>query len=527
MIVSSPDGSMEPFPEPGMMLDLAPDPGLDKETGLDCCAVCDHVLCDQEDAAVTSPTIIHHTAPAGDQSLQPGLMAFLPPSGAEPNLLHIPLVGAIFRSRFYPGVFQAAGVAVFAVVMWATLFGTVDPHANVGSTIVWILWWPLLPLTFFLAARFWCTACPFPVVGDLVQKISGISLPVPKLLKRYGIWIIDFLFILITWADHVFGIVGSPRGTGYLLLALLVGVVVMSLYFERRAFCSNLCFLGGLSGNYSMTSPLALRANHDNCRTKCRDLWCAKGSERAAACPMFEVPRTMDTNRECNMCGNCIKSCPHGSLRLELRKPTSEFWDVKKPRPEVAFLAMVLVGVVIIQNLTMLSVWEPLLAWTGSLTGSASFNVNFTVLFVVAMAAPLAAMLAVSKVSSRFSDRDVLADFTLFGYAIIPLDLAAHMGHNLFHLLGEGLAVPRSIVEAFGGVWGYGDALLNTPTIQVLQYLMLGAGALATAYAAYRIAGRGLKRPDFRVLVPHLVLIVVLVAVNVYMFAQPMAHRAG
>jgi ferredoxin len=241
---------------------------------------------------------------------------------------------------------------------------------------------------------------------------------------------------------------------------------------------------------------------------------------------MFETPRIMETNRECNLCGNCIKSCPHGSLRLELRSPTAELWGVRKPRIEVAVLAMVLVGVVIVQNLTMLSVWQPLLDWTAGVTGSSSFTLNFTLIFLVAMAAPLAALAAASKISGSFSGEDALRNFTRFGYAIIPLDLAAHMGHNLFHLLGEGLAVPRSLVEYFGGTWSWGDALLNTPTIQVLQYAMLGAGALATGYAAYRIAGHGLRRADVRVLVPHLLLIAVLVAINVYMFAQPMAHRA-
>ena len=166
----------------------------------------------------------------------------------------------------------------------------------------------------------------------------------------------------------------------------------MSLFFERRAFCSHLCFLGGLSGNYSMTSSLAFRANLDNCKkVGCKDLWCANGSERAAACPLYETPRTMDSNRDCNMCGNCVKSCPHGSLRLEVRKPTSEFWNIRKPRLDVAFLAIVLVGVVIVQNLTMLGVYPTILEHVAMFTGTDNVNVNFTVVFLVAMIAPIAA----------------------------------------------------------------------------------------------------------------------------------------
>jgi len=451
----------------------------------------------------------------------------LPPSGPEPNLLHVSWVGHMFRSRWYPGVFQLSGLVVFAAVMLATLFGPTLVADNVGSTIVWILWWPLLPLSYFAFSRFWCTVCPYPVVGEWFQRLTGVNLKAPRFLKRYGIWIIDLTFLAITWADHVFGIVESPRGTGYLLLAILGGAIVTSLFFERRAFCSHLCFLGGLSGNYSMTSSLALRANQDNCKkVGCKDLWCANGSPRAAACPLYEVPRTMASNRDCNMCGNCVKSCPHGSLRLEVRKPTREFWRVRKPRLDVAFLAIVLVGVVIVQNLTMLGIYPTILGHVASLTGTENTSVNFSVVFVAAMIAPILLLAAASFASSRLSGGNMLRDFTIFGYALIPLDLAAHMAHNLFHLLGEGLAVPRSVVLWLGGTWEGSTALVNTMTIEVLQYLTLGAGIAATVYAAYRIASSAHGKAGWRALVPQLLLIALLVAINVYMFTQPMAHRA-
>jgi ferredoxin len=365
------------------------------------------------------------------------------------------------------------------------------------------------------------------VVGEWFQRLTGVNLPVPRLLRRYGIWVIDLTFLAITWADHVFGIVESPRGTGYLLLAMLAAAIVMSLFFERRSFCNHLCFLGGLSGNYSMTSSLSIRANQGNCReVDCKELWCARGSSRAAACPLDQMPRTMASNRDCNMCGNCIKSCPHGSLRLEMRTPTSEFWHIRKPRLDVAALAIVLVGVVIVQNLTMLGVYQTLLDQVAAVTGTADVNVNFTIIFLLAMVLPVLLLAAASFVSSRLSGGDMLRDFTIFGYALIPLDLAAHMAHNLFHLLGEGLAVPRSFVLWLGGAWVGSTALLNTATIEVLQYMVLGAGIVGTVFASYRIARSAHGSSSWRALAPQLALIAVLVAVNVAMFSQPMAHRA-
>ena len=87
--------------------------------------------------------------------------------------------------------------------------------------------------------------------------------------------------------------------------------------------------------------------------------------------------------------------------------------------------------------------------------------------------------------------------------------------------------MPRTLASLFGLSWTRtNDALFNTPTIQVLQYLMLAAGAAASAYVLYRIATRPGKKRPLRALWPHLVLLAALIAINVYMFAQPMSHRA-
>jgi len=68
-----------------------------------------------------------------------------------------------------------------------------------------------------------------------------------------------------------------------------------------------------------------------------------------------------------------------------VRKPTWEFWSVRKPRLDVAFLAIVLVGVVIVQNLTMLGIYRTILGHVASLTGTENTSVNFSVVFLAAM----------------------------------------------------------------------------------------------------------------------------------------------
>src|SRR5665647_646679 len=107
---------------------------------------------------------------------------------------------------------------------------------------------------------------------------------------------------------------------------------------------------------------LELRANNDICQI-CKTKDCYKGNDKAPGCPMFEFPMTMETSASCNLCANCIKTCPNDSIRISPRIPTSEFWSQTRAHFEEAFLAIVLVGIVFVQNITMLDVYSSFLEW--------------------------------------------------------------------------------------------------------------------------------------------------------------------
>ena len=195
------------------------------------------------------------------------------------DLLKNRFVSAVMRSRWYPGAFQIPIAAVFGLVAYQLLAGPSKAHENAGTALMWVLWWPALPLVYVLFGRFWCAVCPFAAISDFVQKLVGVNRPVPRFLKNYGIWVIDATFLAITWADHVFGIVGSPWGSGILLLLLTFSVIVSGAFFQRRTFCRYLCFLGGLSANYGRTGMVALRAKPDVCATCTNKAACYNGTD--------------------------------------------------------------------------------------------------------------------------------------------------------------------------------------------------------------------------------------------------------
>ncbi|HEX7405820.1 MAG TPA: 4Fe-4S binding protein [Candidatus Nanopelagicaceae bacterium] len=451
----------------------------------------------------------------------------LPDEPEGRDLLKTPLIRGIMRSRWYPGVLQIPIAAVFGLVVYELLTGPSSAHENAGTALLWVLWWPIIPIVFIFLGRFWCAVCPFGVLSDFVQKLVGVNRPVPVFLKKYGIWIIDATFILITWADHVWGIVESPWGSGVLLLILTFAVIVSGAFFQRRTYCRYLCFLGGMSGNYARTSMIALRANSDICATCTAKAVCYNGTDKVAGCPLFSFPRTMDSNANCNLCANCIKNCPNDAITLTVRKPTQELWFLRSPKIEESFLAMAIMGIVLIQNVTMLKVWTQILRAFTRVTGITNYSIIFTAVFAIGVSLPVALLALAAKIASRTNLESMRQNFARFGYSLIPLDVAAHIAHNLFHLLAEGNSVVYTVAALFGKHASGSTALVGNGTIQVLQFTLLAMGIFGSIYTLRRITYRMYPAPKQRssTLPPFSILIGVLGALNVAMFLYPMAHR--
>ena len=234
-----------------------------------------------------------------------------------------------------------------------------------------------------------------------------------------------------------------------------------------------------------------------------------------------------------NLCANCVKSCPNGSIRMNFRTPSEELWSVRKARVEVSFLAMVIMGIVFVQNITMLGIWNDVLGWFGSELHLSNYAAIFTISFVVAMVLPVAALFLAGRLAGFANHEGALRNFTIFGYAIIPLDMAGHIAHNLFHLLAEGKSVWYTFLGLFGGgphgqgIEGASTAILDNATIQALQFILVFLGAALSLYSAWRIAksNYGGARRSLPTLIPYALLIVLLTWANLALFSMPMAMR--
>jgi hypothetical protein len=159
---------------------------------------------------------------------------------------------------------------------------------------------------------------------------------------------------------------------------------------------------------------------------------------------------------------------------------------------------------------------------------------------------PVGLLLASSALAKHGNGKTVLDNFNRFGYAIIPLDMAGHIAHNLFHLLAEGKAIGFTALALVGKeVHEDSTAFVDSATIQVPQYALVGLGTIASVYTAYRLTrsrvqgatrkGGGsttasdqssaISRKPGVTFTAYAVLMLLLAVANLYLFSLPMGMR--
>lgn len=440
------------------------------------------------------------------------------------DLLSVPPVRWLLTSRLYPGVLQGLSVVVFGLIFYFAFFGTIRPGQNLATVVTWTLWWPLLPLSLLLLGRVWCAICPFTLAIDGVQRLARPHrLPGPQ-WRRLSVGVMGLTFFLLTLVERLWGITGSPQATGWLLLALLIAAVAMAVLYRRRAFCRLVCPIGALTGLYAMTAVSEVRSKGGSCQGCHQLCYRGKGNE---GCPLYEFPRTMDSNRNCNLCAQCIKDCPQDNLTWQLRPPGRELWGVRHPLTAEALLVTLLVALVYIQTVDMTTGWGSYVKWAMERGPTSSYNTVLVGTFLIGSLVVIGAYLLISRLSA--SGGSWTRNAARYGYAYLPVVLAVHLAHNAGHLVIEGGAAVKTALANIYSLVGMTYAVdYGTGSPSFSMSWMTGAvalGGLFSMYSAWRV-GRGMeRRGEASRLLPHLLFLLLLTALFIHLFLLPMNPR--
>lgn len=404
------------------------------------------------------------------------------------NLLSLPRPLVEAAMRVFPTGIRALAALVFAFILYACFAMAAGPQGNVGTILVWAVWWPSLIVTFFLAGRAWCAVCPMATSGELAQKLarrfSKVERRVPEWMKEHDALIVMTGFFLIVWVEEVAGMRHSPVATGFLLLAIATGALVTSALLPRRSWCRHLCPMGGLAGLCSTSSLVELRPTPDICSAKCKGHSCFKGDANVDGCPMFQHVMFVDSNRDCVLCLKCVKLCPNGSPRLNLRMPARELWLGMSARPQVARFVVMLLGLLVGQAL--IQYWESNpTAWP--LVRAALSHHRFlalTALLVASAGLPLLALRLEERRLDRKGDpvSEALRLQRLTSWS--PLVAAGYAAYQFGNVPGL-----EQLRLTLGGLAGLGlpDPLLTVRLLPAGQALALAVGLALTVLTLRKV----------------------------------------
>ena len=413
------------------------------------------------------------------------------------ELTRNPFIKNALKSR-YPqlAVFIVMLVGyIFAIL--AGLIGTPVGSYNFSIVVVWIAWWAILILVavpFF--GRGWCAVCPIPLPGEWLQRGAILSPPDkkpkwlnlrwPKFLRN--IWLQNISFLLLALFSSV--LLTTPNITGIVLAAMFFAAIGLSTIFERRSFCRYLCPVGGFIGLYSQTAPIELRIKDKQVCVTCDGKPCYNGSQTGYGCPWDVFPGGLTKNTYCGLCMECIRTCPHDNIAINLR-PFSA--DLAKPstRIDEAFKAFIMLGSAMIYGAVLLGPWGMFKDAAYRVGTSAWFiyaSIFLAIIFVI-----LPGLFTLGILHSK-SVLPLKQRFASLATALIPLGLMFWVAFSLSFVLTNASYIIAALSDPLGLGWnlfGTANAVWQPMLTSILapaQTLALVGGMIWSARTAQKTA---------------------------------------
>ncbi|MFH1185403.1 MAG: 4Fe-4S binding protein [Chloroflexota bacterium] len=392
-------------------------------------------------------------------------------------------VKTLLKARYPQLAILALMLAGYIFAIMAGLIGSPVGSSNFSIVFVWIAWWALLILVAVpVLGRGWCSVCPIPLPGEWIQRgavlgPSGVrtrwlNLRWPRALRN--IWMQSAAFLLLALFSTV--LLTNPLVTAIVLAGMLLAAVGISLAFERRAFCRYACPVGGFIGLYSQTAPIELRIKDRAVCAACQGKPCYNGSAVGYGCPWDVFPGGLTKNTYCGLCMECIRTCPHDNIAVNLRPFAA---DLEKPagRLDEAFKSFVMLGTAIIYSAVLLGPWGVLKDAAYRIGSSSWFMYALAFLALICVVLPGLFALCVAHGSDARTFRQ---RFARMSSALIPLGLTAWIAFSLSFVLANAAYILVSLSDPLALGWN----LLGTANLAWQPVLTAGLAPAQTVVLA-------------------------------------------
>ena len=366
------------------------------------------------------------------------------------RIKHIPLATRIF-SLF------------FTMVLLTFLFyGTISVFSfkftsKTAMFIIWILWWPFLYITLLFFSRLWCGfLCPislFNEAGNKLQrgKVKGVN-------YRKWAFVPFILFFVIVYLEQMSGLFLSTSITFWFIITSFTLAFLMGIMLSRYAFCKLVCPIGVILGLFGRLSIIGLRTKKEVC-AKCTKQWCILGGRKAPACPVYiNVPK-INTNKDCLICANCIKNCPHDAAYVGLVKPGKELIEKVNFSLSESFFIMALFGLAAILTTPGTHFARKIIYLTGYYPVGAVLRLAD---FLIGLAIFILFYAIISYILSKLLKVNLKTTLAETGYYFLPLIFTIMFFTISFGFLGPWLPIGEKamvLIKYFfltvGLIWSY------------------------------------------------------------------------
>jgi ferredoxin len=430
------------------------------------------------------------------------------------------------------------------------LFGPSLSPKNLATVLTWVHFRGALVLILLCAGNFFCMACPFMLVRDLMRRWIHPRFNWPRKLRNK--WIAVILFAMILFFYELIGLWSSPWLTAWIIVGYFLAILLVDGFFKHATFCKYVCPIGQFNFLASTISPLEVKVRDQQVCSSCHTRDCIRG-RRAPASEFVILQRGCELalfqpgkvgNMDCTFCLDCVQACPHDNVGILSRLPASELMEDPRRsgighlsrRKDIAALTIVFCFGALMNAFGMVSPVYVVEQWLGRLLHVTSEATVLGVLFAIFLLIEPAILLGLAAWTSRAwtgVKMGLLPLAVRYTYCLAPLGFGMWLAHYGYHFLTGLYTIVPVTQNAFADVgWPIFGApqwtLVGLPLYMVepIEFGFLLLGMAGSLLVLWRFAEEDSAEHPVRLFVPWAVVCMLLLLAAVWLITQPMDMRA-
>ncbi len=440
------------------------------------------------------------------------------------NLLGVPVLGAVLRSKVFIYAFKLLGVAVFLLVIATSLFGVNKPVENLSPTFVWIIWWVGMGYISALLGNFWMLVNPWKTMFEWVEGfLTGDDEGDEGLIdypESWGVWPAVILFFIFAWLENVYNGAQAPFKLGLFILVYSAITWAGMLLFGKHVWLRRGEAFSVLFSLFARFSPTEATTSNDDLCSDCE------------GCAQQQGP--------CMDCYECFEIAEPHERRFNLRPYSVGLATRGLVSASMAVFVILALSTVTFDGITETNAWlevQDALYPVFSPLPVDTFGTIDTLGLLVLPVLFITVYLAFSWVLRQFegtTDSPVFDVAKVFVLSLVPIALAYNMAHFISLLTIQGQGIIPLLSDPFGLEWnifGTSGYLININLVSVqfvwwVSIIAIVLGHILSVYVAHIISLRRMPTSAQAVKsqYPMLALMIVYTATSLWIIAQPIAN---